>query len=221
MARLRKNIELDGQWRSVHNASQDIIEDVLPFVASVTIYAVLIALASYFSTNLRHSPIVHIIGYPLSFLAVIAGWIIGALTIGLVGGNIHFANSLFPMLKDSIFVYTNAVLFFGFFIAGLVAGILRRIVITYKAKRYMFFSLLFILLFAGYRACEVLASSHQAKDYQKYVFVYALLCIPYILVALRRHRNNEGEEVFVPGGHASFEDIGDFKDIFVNSGSQE
>ena len=165
-------------------------EPVIPFDEEINAFVVFFTIIETFLLaislglgieKIQHSPAIFVLGAITGFLVILASWLCGFVTIGLFGGKFSWVNALFTLLEDEGFRASIILLCGMFFIARVLAGIFEKL--SYEKKKKICKILLFLIAVNVVWLCKLLK-----YDTWKYIFIYALTFIPYVIVAFPRDR---------------------------------
>lgn len=181
MNRIRHDIELGENLEPLVNANTEFLRIALPYVVAMAFYVTSLDVGLWLCETLRKSPLINVLGGAFAFFVLTVAWIAAFLIFGIIGGDFDFANKVFLLIKEPDLRISMAVVFLGFFIAKVVAGVIRKTSLPYSAKLNLFW-ISCILVFLGLLVFCSLAN-RLSGNHGSYYFAYTFLWIVYIVAA--------------------------------------
>lgn len=194
MKRFRESVELDSNFEPIVPKRADILKNMLPYLATLSVYLLLIDLGFFLASCLECSPVISAVAKFFGFFASVFGWMSAFLSFGIFRGNFQFAKEVFFLFREVNFGMSILFVCMGFIPARIFAGVLTRIEIPYaKSLKILYVALAVTLI--SICMLSVLAG-RTSEDPGKYYFTYLLMGIPYILFAGTHLQKRQSESDF-------------------------
>lgn len=139
------DIELNQEWKAKrHPVLFAVFETFLPeFLMPLAVFSSAVALSV--QADFSFSPAVSIIGFPLAFIALLALWIGGMLTLGLFLGQFHFVNSTFALISFTEFRASQLFIVPSLFLAKMLYTALKHGNMSYFARLFVLITSCFLI----------------------------------------------------------------------------
>lgn len=170
----KPHIELDSEGRPLVSTYCEFAERYLTESLLLFFFSVPLSVGLSWADVIVKSPLVYYTGMASGFVASVIAWIPAFFVGGVVFGQFEFAKEVFSLYSDTTFRVVTGLITLFIPLGGIVQRIVRRAVISYSVRAFVFTLAIGVSVIAGVKAINLLAS---LEDGMVYGFGYLSLWV--------------------------------------------